>query len=501
MEDQPLEGDIAPLVESPEFARIVDRFQATTGLRLQAFDLETRPYTPVEDYPRYCRMLQEHKACPLYFDRSFLRRDSETIGVCAGGVGHFIAPVRNEKGEQIGAAISPAIKFAPNPVEPLAELAFQLKIFPDELIAAADAVPEFDREKLLGAGELVAVGLNLLAEMQARERVGHALRQLQERIAESPNAETLCQHLVDSVLYVTRADYALVLLMDDAGGELSSAFDQPNTDHLVEAKRRLLEGIGEWVKHADRPVTVPDVSKSAWCRYLTGEAVDAGSVAGVPIPVGEGKQTFGAIVIGYDLPRENLDEPMEALKAFVSEGLYAIIMGRRLIQAEQASLLDPQSGAYSQHYLEALLDKEISRAARHGHELSLVLLDVEAYEVLRGKHGDAGLGRVLREAVALMLLKTRKINSLGRFRDSAFCLVIPEADRAVAVRTAERLRRLVEEHPFSTNGTTGIVRLGINVGIASTEAGKDDRATMLAQAEESLAQARTERRISGFKTS
>jgi diguanylate cyclase (GGDEF)-like protein len=299
---------------------------------------------------------------------------------------------------------------------------------------------------------------------------------------------------------VTRADYALVLLMNDAGGELSSAFDQPNTDHLVEAKRRLLEGIGEWVKHADRPVTVPDVSKSAWCRYLTGEAVDAGSVAGVPIPVGEGKQTFGAIVIGYDLPRENLDEPMEALKAFVSEGLYAIIMGRRLIQAEQASLLDPQSGAYSQHYLEALLDKEISRAARHGHELSLVLLDVEAYEVLRGKHGDAGLGRVLREAVALMLLKTRKINSLGRFRDSAFCLVIPEADRAVAVRTAERLRRLVEEHPFSTNGTTGIVRLGINVGIASTEAGKDDRATMLAQAEASLAQARTERRISGFKT-
>lgn len=499
MEDQPLEGDLAPLVESPEFSRIVDRFQASTGLRLQAFDMETRPHTPVEHYPPYCRMLQEQKACPLYFDPTFLRRDAETIGVCAAGVGHFIAPIRNERQTQIGAAVSPAVKFGPNPVEPLAELAFKLKIFPDELIQAAEVVQEQAREKLLGAGELVAVGLNLLAEMQAKERVGHALRQLQVKIAESPNSETLCQHLVDAVLYLTRADYALVLLMDEAGGELSSGFDQPNTDHLVEAKRRLLEGIGEWVKHADRPVTVPDVSRSAWCRYLTGEAVDAGSVAGVPIPVAEGKPTFGAIVVGYDLPRENLNEPMEALKAFVGEGLYAIVIGRRLIQAEQASLLDPQSGAYSQRYLDQMLDKEISRASRHAHNLALVVLDVDGYEVLRGKYGDAGMGRMLREAVALILLKTRKINSLARLRDTAFCLVIPEGDRAVAVRTAERLRRLVEEHPFSANGTSEIVRLGVNVGVAASEAGKDDRAAMLAQADESLAQARTERRVSGFK--
>ncbi len=500
MDDQPLEGDLAPLVESPEFSRIADRFQSSTGLRLQAFDMETRPYTPVEVYPRYCRMLQEQKACPLYFDRAFLRRDTETIGVCAAGVGHFIAPIRNDKETQIGAVVSPAVKFAANPVEPLAELAFKLKIFPDELIQAAEAVPEHPREKLLAAGELVSVGLNLLAEMQAKERVGHALRQLETRIAESPNSETLVQHLVDAVLYLTRADYALVLLMDNVGGELSSGFDQPSPDHLVEAKRRLLEGIGEWVKHADRPVTVPDVSQSAWCRYLTGEAVDAGSVVGVPIPVGEGKETFGAIAVGYDLPRENLEEPMEALKAFVSEGLYAIVMGRRLIQAEHASLLDPQSSAYSQRYLDELLDKEISRASRYGHNLSLAIFEIDGYEALRGKYGESGIGRVLREAVAMIQLRTRKINSLARLKDGTFCLVIPEGDRAVAARTAERLRRQLEEHPFSANGTSEIVRLGVNVGIAATEAGKDDRASLLAQADESLAQARSERRMSGFKT-
>src|SRR5438445_4724734 len=184
MEPEAQEGELGTLVSSPELSRIVARFQATTGLKLQGFDLEAHPLTAVEEYPRYCRLLQERKACPLYHDPEFLKRGEETMAVCKSGVGHFVAPVRDEKEVQIGAVLGPAVKFAPNSVEEFAELAFQLKIFPDDLIQAADAVQEHDAENLLGAGELVSVGLNLLAEMQAKERVGHALRRLQAEIAE-----------------------------------------------------------------------------------------------------------------------------------------------------------------------------------------------------------------------------------------------------------------------------------------------------------------------------
>lgn len=498
MEDEALEGELDALVGSPEFGRILDRFQSSTGLRLQAFDLKARPLTPVEDYPRYCRLLQEQKACPLYEDREFLRREQWTIGVCCAGVGHFMAPVRNEKQEQIGVVVSPAIRFGLNPVEPLADLAFRLKIFPDELIQAADAVQAQEQEKMLGAGELVSVGLNLVAEMQGRERVAQALRVLQTRIAES-NAQMVCQHIVDAIISLTRADYALVLLMDELGGELAAGFDQPEGDHRVEAKRRLVEGIAEWVKHAERPVTVPDISQSAWCRHLTEDTIDEGSVIGLPIPVSDGGRTIGAVAIGFDLPRQDLEEPLKTATAFVSEGLHAIVMGRKLIQAEQATLIDSQSGAYNTRYLEELLDREISRAARYGHNLALVLIDIDAFEPLRGKYGEDGLGRILREFVAVVQAKTRKINSLARLGDGRFCLVIPEADRQVAVNAGERLRRLLEEHPFALDPAGDIVRLGINVGVAATERGKDDRGALLQQAEESLAQAIAQRRISGFK--
>jgi diguanylate cyclase (GGDEF)-like protein len=497
MEVQPQEGELGALVSSPEFARMVDRFAASTGLRLQVFDLDAHPLTPVEDYPRYCRLLQERKACPLYNDPDFLKRGEETIGVCKSGVGHFIAPIRNEKEVQIGAVLSPAVKHGPNSVEEFAELAFRLKIFPDDLIQAADAVQEHDAENLLGAGELVSVGLNLLAEMQAKERVGHALRRLQAEIAES-NAQLLTQHVVDALLYLTRADYALVLMIDDSGSDLASAYDQPEPDQLVAAKRRLVEGIAEWVKHADRTVTVPDISKSAWSRYLTDDTIKVGSVVGVPIPDQKGGSSFGAIVVGFDRARDDLEEPLAALESFVAEGLYALVMGRKLMQAEQLALLDAQSGAYSSRYLDDLLDKEVSRASRYNHDLAIVTFEIEAFEVLRGKYGEPGLGRILREFVAVVRAKTRRVNTLARIRDGQFCLVIPEADRAVAVRQADRLRPALEEHPYAATPNGDIVRLAVDTGVAASEHGKIDRAALLAQAMQSLAQARSERRTRSF---
>src|SRR5256886_17664480 len=116
MEAEPQEGELGVLVSSPEFARMVDRFQASTGLKLQVFDLEAHPLTPVEDYPRYCRLLQERKACPLYYDGEFLKRGEEMMGACKSGVGHFVAPVRDEREGQIGAVLRSARRFPAEPV-------------------------------------------------------------------------------------------------------------------------------------------------------------------------------------------------------------------------------------------------------------------------------------------------------------------------------------------------------------------------------------------------
>jgi diguanylate cyclase (GGDEF)-like protein len=176
-------------------------------------------------------------------------------------------------------------------------------------------------------------------------------------------------------------------------------------------------------------------------------------------------------------------------------------MGRKLIQDEHATLLDPHSNAYTARYLEELLEREISRASRFNHDLAIIMLEIDGFEVLRGKYGEGGIGRILRELVAVVRAKTRKVNSLARIQDGKFCLVVPEADRGVAVTVAEKLRHALEEHPFMAAPGGEIVRLRINIGVAASPSGKEDKSAMLAQAEQGLEQARTERRVSGFRPS
>jgi diguanylate cyclase (GGDEF)-like protein len=104
----------------------------------------------------------------------------------------------------------------------------------------------------------------------------------------------------------------------------------------------------------------------------------------------------------------------------------------------------------------------------------------------------------LREFVAVVRSKTRRINTLARIRDGQFCLVIPEADRAVAVRQADRLRSMLEEHPYAASPNGDIVRVAVDTGVAASERGQLDRVSLLALGEEGLQQARTERRTRSF---
>jgi len=491
-------GELAALTALPEFKRLLERYLERTGIRLQIFNLQGVPLTDVEDPPRYCAYLQEHRDCPLYFQKDYLKGNTERITPCVASVGHLVAPLLDPHGNQIATVVSQALRFGRNAIEPLSQKAFQHKIFPDDFINAANAVKEAPtRESKLLIGDLISMGLQLFAQAHATQRMTQVLGTLQERVAQA-DVETLCQHVVEAALELTGGDYGLVVLFDDQGQELSTGYDQPNPDHLLESKRRLLEGVAEWVRHADRHVIVPDVATSAWCRYLTGEVIDGGSIVGVPVAAGG--QSIGAVVVAFDKPRPELNEPLEVMRQFVTQGVYALVMGRKLLQQEQGALLDPRTGAYNERFLDDLLDKELSRAARAKRDLSIILFSPAEHADLNRRFGDALANRLLREMTALIRSKTRRVNTLARLTTDEFCLVVPEGDRPTAARMAESLRRVVQDHPFSTPGGDEIVRLRVDTGFATSEGGKENKVKLLETARLGLKQARAEREATSLKS-
>jgi diguanylate cyclase (GGDEF)-like protein len=150
--------------------------------------------------------------------------------------------------------------------------------------------------------------------------------------------------------------------------------------------------------------------------------------------------------------------------AHYAELLARIKTGIRILELEKSlksavdeihllSITDPLTGIYNRGYINERLPQEIRRAIRFGHDLAVILCDIDHFKKVNDTHGhlsgDAVLKRVAR---CLTSVIRQKIDWAGRYGGEEFLIVLPETALAGAMVLAERLRETVQACVVSTGG-------------------------------------------------
>ncbi len=111
--------------------------------------------------------------------------------------------------------------------------------------------------------------------------------------------------------------------------------------------------------------------------------------------------------------------------------------------------IDPTTGLYTRTYFNENLEKEIARANRHQHSLSLVMADIDFFKKVNDTYGHvvgddvlAGTGEVIKSSI-------REVDTPCRYGGEEFAIILPETDLESAVSFAERLRQKLEVNEFS----------------------------------------------------
>lgn len=155
-----------------------------------------------------------------------------------------------------------------------------------------------------------------------------------------------------------------------------------------------------------------------------------------------------------------------------------LLLARRitLIDAERtaATVLsrhDALTGLANRRAFDSFLAEAFALARRHGHPLSLVLLDLDRFKSYNDEYGHPagddllrGMGRVLRTLA-------RETDLVARIGGEEFALVLPETDLPGARVLAERVRATVERsHRFRRPVTlsAGVAMIGGDSGDASS---------------------------------
>ncbi len=151
--------------------------------------------------------------------------------------------------------------------------------------------------------------------------------------------------------------------------------------------------------------------------------------------------------------------------AILAWGL-ARTLTRRHERIAQEALTDPLTGLWNRRHMAETLDREVSRALRFGHEISLIILDVDDFKRINDRLGHLQGDLVLETVADLVKDATRDIDVAARYGGDELALILVETESEGATIVAERLRERVRdtEVPLRDGGTMGVT---ISVGVAT----------------------------------
>lgn len=214
---------------------------------------------------------------------------------------------------------------------------------------------------------------------------------------------------------------------------------------------RFGEGITGRAAAEKRVVNVGNVRSDG--GYIAAAAEEARSEIAVPICFQE--ELLGVLTIESAIENA-FDEDdvrlLSALSAHVAVGLH---QAQVLAEFERMAVTDGLTGLYNHRYFHDRLRGEIARCTRYGHELSLVMLDLDNFKAINDRFGHLGGDVVLREVARRIKQNTRgsdaprtarraDVDIASRYGGEEFIVIMPEATGAGAAIAAERLRAVVE---------------------------------------------------------
>lgn len=152
---------------------------------------------------------------------------------------------------------------------------------------------------------------------------------------------------------------------------------------------------------------------------------------------------------------------------------------------ESIVLTDALSGCFNRRGFDQLCTREVSRAVRGSHPMSMLAIDVDHFKRVNDEFGHLTGDEVLREMGARLRETARAGDVVARIGGEEFEILAPDTNALGAQILADRVHAAFRNKPFAALGGTRIV--SVSIGVASAEAKNDGVVPQLiARADEAL---------------
>ncbi|MEO8293117.1 MAG: diguanylate cyclase [Actinomycetota bacterium] len=131
---------------------------------------------------------------------------------------------------------------------------------------------------------------------------------------------------------------------------------------------------------------------------------------------------------------------------------------------------DALTGLWNRRHMQDELQTAVSAAGRHGHPLSVFMVDIDHFKVVNDEHGHPAGDIVLHWVADRIRRAVRTEDVAGRWGGEEFLAVLPWTGWDGATTVAERLRASIAKDPVSDAGVA--IPVTVSIGVATAYPGE-----------------------------
>jgi diguanylate cyclase (GGDEF)-like protein len=153
--------------------------------------------------------------------------------------------------------------------------------------------------------------------------------------------------------------------------------------------------------------------------------------------------------------------------------------------------LDPLTGIFNRRYFENQLSKELQRASRYEHNLSVLFIDIDQFKRINDEFGHQIGDHALEELAEILERSVRSVDVVARYGGDEFIVLLPETKKSYAKKTADRILKYIKHHDFFKD-KLNVKELAVSIGVAGFPEDAGGTYELIKKADNALYQAKHE---------
>jgi diguanylate cyclase (GGDEF)-like protein len=243
------------------------------------------------------------------------------------------------------------------------------------------------------------------------------------------------------------------------------------------------------------PMAIQDAPRAAVLQAAKKVVAEMGASSILAIPLSDGEETVGVLVLLHNRGRVWQQADMVVLKTVADQMVIALNNAglRRLVK--NLSVTDEKSGLLKRASYIDLLLAESKRAIQNASALSVVLMQFGKGSALIKEYGEAEVQAMMERAGQLFATNIRSNDLAFRYDTSTVAILLGETGEKEALQAIEKLRKILAEVRFpakdgAERGATAQFSAGVAEAVIRAEYDPVDVVTeIINRAEHALGQA------------